>query len=307
MKALRRRTSVCTRSRETDAVSQAGRNHLLRLRRPTISATIICHNEADRIEECLRSIAGWVDEIIVLDSGSTDGTLAIARRYTDRIWTTDDWPGFGVQRNRALEKASGDWVLCIDADERMTPQLRGEIDALMCAPGFDRTLLKVPWCTRFLGKPLRFGRFTRPQTRLFKRAGARYRADLVHEAVVLPERRVAILRSPLEHESWRDYRHLQEKHLGYAWLLARQKHDRGRGSGLAYACLRFITDFIQQYVFRLSMLDGRRGLLISLVLAQYAFHKYAALWALTEQDRLGLTPPCARPARVGGDGWIGQP
>jgi len=221
-----------------------------RLRRPSITATIICRNEADRIEACLDSIAGWVDEIVVLDSGSTDGTLDIVRRYTDKVWETD-WPGFGPQRNRALERATGDWILYIDADERVTPELRAEVDRVMCAPDFDRTLLKMPWRTLLFGKPLRFGRFTSPQSRLFLR---------------------------------RSYEHIQEKHLHYACLLARQKYARGKRGSLIYAGARFFTDFAQQYLLRLSILDGRRGLLISLVLAQYALHKYVALWVLGHSD-----------------------
>lgn len=254
-----------------------------RLRRPSITATIICCNEADRIEACLESIAGWVDEIVVLDSGSTDGTLDIVRRYTGKIWQTD-WPGFGPQRNRALEKATGDWILYIDADERATPELRAEVDRVMCAPDFDRTLLKMPWRTLLFGKPLRFGRFTSPQSRLFLRSGARFRDDLVHEAIMLPECRAGLLRGELEHDSWRSYEHIQEKHLHYACLLARQKYARGKRGSLIYAGARFFTDFAQQYLLRLSILDGWRGLLISLVLAHYALHKYVALWVLGHSD-----------------------
>ncbi|TAM23419.1 MAG: glycosyltransferase family 2 protein, partial [Nevskiaceae bacterium] len=97
-------------------------------RRHTLSVCLICKNEADRIEPCLQSVAGWADELIVFDSGSTDGTVEIVRRYTDQLWITD-WPGYGPQRQRSLEAARGEYVFTIDADERVTPELRAQIDA----------------------------------------------------------------------------------------------------------------------------------------------------------------------------------
>ncbi len=212
----------------------------------------------------------------MLDSGSTDQTVSIARRYTHDVYQTD-WPGYGAQRNRALQKCDGEWVLSIDADERMSAALKADIDRILCESGLDATLLKLPWRTWLFGRPLQFGRYTAPQAKLFKREGARYREHRVHESLILPRRVTRTVRPPLDHRSWRDYQHLQHKHLQYACLLARQKADAGQHSGLRYACLRFFTDFVQQYVLRLGFLDGRRGFLIAIVLGQYAFHKYAAL------------------------------
>ena len=96
-------------------------------RKQTLSVTMIAMNEADRIEPGLQSVTGWADEIIVLDSGSTDNTVEIAKRYTDKVFVTD-WPGYGPQKQRALEKATCDWVFSLDADEELTPQLRCDID-----------------------------------------------------------------------------------------------------------------------------------------------------------------------------------
>lgn len=246
---------------------------------------IICCNEADRIEDCLRSLAGWVDEIVVFDSGSTDGTAAIARRYTDKVWVTD-WPGFGPQRNRALAKTRSDWVLYIDADERVSPELRDEIDRALSLPDLDRTLFRIPWRTHLLGGVINHGRYASPQNRLFKREGARFREHQVHEQIMLPERRVAVLRGKLDHHSWRDYAHLRNKHRRYANLLARHKYEQGKRSSLAYASLRLCTDFVQQYFLRGSVLDGWRGLVISSVLAQYAYWKHADLKAIEDRQRL---------------------
>ncbi|MGH8445724.1 MAG: glycosyltransferase family 2 protein [Solimonas sp.] len=262
------------------------------LRRRSLSVMIICCNEADRIRACLDSVAGWADEIVVFDSGSRDGTADIARRYTDKVFVTD-WPGYGPQRNRALLQCTGDWVFSLDADEALTPALRDEIDTALADPALPYTMLKMPWRTWFFGKPLRFGRYTSPQGKLFKREGARYRDHQVHESLVMPVRLDGFLKAPLDHYSWRDYQHAQEKHLKYACLLAQQKNAAGKRGSMGMATLRFFTDFVQQYVLRLCLLDGWRGFLISLILAQYAFHKYAALATLQARERAALEEQAA--------------
>jgi glycosyltransferase involved in cell wall biosynthesis len=249
--------------------------------RRRLSVFLIVKNEADRIGDCLKSVCGWADQVVVLDSGSTDGTAEIARSLGATVHVTD-WPGFSAQRNRALSMVDGEWVMSIDADERLTPALRAEIDAALCDPALDATLIKMPWRTYFCGKPLRHGRYTSPQGKLFKREGAHYSTRPVHEQLLLPVRKILNLKSPLEHYSWRSYAHAQEKHLQYAVLLAQHKHAQGHRGSLTYASLRFFTDFLQQYVFRLGVLDGWRGFLMAVMLGQYAFHKYAALRAMRE-------------------------
>jgi glycosyltransferase involved in cell wall biosynthesis len=249
--------------------------------RRRLSVFLIVKNEADRIDDCLASVCGWADQVVVLDSGSTDGTVEIARARGATVVQTD-WPGFSAQRNRALGMVDGEWVLSIDADERLTPALRAEIDAALSDPKLDATLIKMPWRTYFCGKPLRYGRYTSPQGKLFRREGAHYSTRPVHEQLLLPQRRVLNLKSPLDHYSWRSYAHAQEKHLQYAVLLAQHKHAQGKRGSLVYASLRFFTDFLQQYLFRLGLLDGWRGFLMAVMLGQYAFHKYAALRAMRE-------------------------
>lgn len=245
-------------------------------RRARLSVFVICKDEADRIETCLKSVAGWADELVVLDSGSNDGTVELARQYADKLVQTD-WPGYGPQRNRALQHISGEWGFSLDADERLTPELRDEIDRCLDRPGQDSTVMMIPWKTYFFGKPLRFGRYASPQGKLFKLDGARYLDHQVHESLVMPRRKESVLKYPLEHFSWRSYQHIQEKHLKYAGLLALQKNNQGQRGTVAYATLRFFTDFIHQFVFRGGFMDGWRGFLMAVVLGQYAFHKYAAL------------------------------
>jgi glycosyltransferase involved in cell wall biosynthesis len=238
---------------------------------------MICRDEADRVEAALQSVAGWADEIVVFDSGSTDATPEIVRRYTDRLFITD-WPGFGVQRQRCLEAASGDWVLLLDADERITPALRHEIDGVLASrPG--NVAYQARWETWLFGKRLRFaGRFDAPQTRLYPRGSVQFPPWPVHETPELSVIAVHQLRGRIEHHSFRDYRQLATKHLDYGCLLAEGKFKAGKRASMPQAVLRAGWEFLSQYLLRGLVFEGGRGLLLAAVLAQYAFHKYAALY-----------------------------
>ncbi|MDO6693010.1 glycosyltransferase family 2 protein [Aliiglaciecola sp. 3_MG-2023] len=251
--------------------------------RRKISCFMIVCNEADRIEASLAPLAGWVDQLVVLDSGSTDGTVELAKKYTDSVYQTD-WPGFGAQRNRALTYCEHDWVLNIDADEVITAELKQEIDDVLSEPNLDATFIKFPWHTFLFGKTLKHGRYASPQGKLFLKEGANFKHRSVHESLEMPVENVRILKSPLLHYSWRDYYHVQEKHLKYAVLGAGDKAKKNKKSSLSFAVLRFFVDFLQQYLFRLGFLDGKRGFLMAVILGQYGFHKYAALWALNQEN-----------------------
>lgn len=272
----------------------------LRPGRRCLSAFIICQNESDRIERCLASLQGWADQIVVLDSGSTDGTQDIVRRYTPLLVETD-WPGYGPQRNRALAHCSHDWVLSIDADEWLSDELKASIDAALSEPDLRATVLKLPWRTHFLGRQMRFGRYSTPQAKMFRREGTRFRDHQVHESLLMTLPRIErVVRGPLHHDSWRSFEHAQQKHLKYAGLLAAQKFAAGKRSNLLYAALRFKVDFLQQYVLRGGFLDGWRGLLMAMMLGQYAFAKYAALWSLEQQARHGNVDADALPRSLRG-------
>lgn len=253
------------------------------MQRRKISCFLIVCNEADRIEAALKPLAGWVDQLIVLDSGSTDGTVEIASKYADKVYQTD-WPGFGPQRNRALGYCEHDWVMNIDADEVVTETLKSEIDAVMSQPDLNVTMLEIPWHTYLFGKPLKHGRYSSPQGKIFLKEGANFKDRSVHESLEMPEKTIKVLKSPLLHYSWRDYYHAQEKHLKYGVLGAEEKAKKNKRTSLSYAMLRFFVDFTQQYIFRLGFLDGKRGFLMAVILGQYAFHKYAALWSINQQQ-----------------------
>ena len=253
-------------------------------RRHSLSVLLICHNEADRIDACLASVAGWADEIVVFDSGSGDATIEIAQRYSDRIYITD-WPGYGAQRQRALDAARGDFILALDADEAVTPALRAEIDDELSAATPRAVAYRIRWQPLLLGRRLRFGgRYASPQKRLFRRDGAHYAPATVHENVSFPPGPVLTLKARIEHDSYRDYHHAVGKHARYAWLLAQEKHARGEQCSLWFAPLRGSFEFLLQYLGRGLIFEGRRGVLLSLLLAQYAHQKYAALWTLTASN-----------------------
>ncbi len=259
------------------------------MRQHRISCFVITYNEADRIERCLKPLANWVDQLIVLDSGSTDGTVDLVRQFTDEVHITD-WPGFGKQRNRALALCEHEWVLNVDADEEVTDPLKQEIDQLLSAPSVPFTLVNIPWRTVLFGGELTRGRYSSPQGKLFLKAGAAFKDRPIHETLLLPKEISRTTRQGLLHYSWRSFYHLQEKHLKYAQLMAQQKFEQGKRASLGYATLRLFVDFFQQYVLRLGMLDGWRGLIMAMVLGFYAFNKYAALAVLVkEQQRMSTT------------------
>lgn len=252
-------------------------------RKVKVSATVITMNEADNIGDCLASVRQVADEIIVLDSGSTDATAEIARQYADVVEVTD-WPGFGIQKQRALDRATGDWVLSIDADERITEELAREINHHLADP--DADAYKLPWAVTIYGRRLDFGRSGRAPLRLFRREGVSFSDALVHEKILIPQgRKVRTLRGRLTHYTHRDYGHSLEKSAKYAWLGAREKHRRGkRTRTLLYPTLRGLMTFVQVYFLRFGFLDGQVGYLTAVTYAQVTFNKYAGLWTLGRED-----------------------
>lgn len=255
-----------------------------RQRNRKVSATIITKNEEDHIADCLKSARLVADEIIVLDSGSTDRTVDIAREYADILEVTD-WPGFGIQKQRALEKATGDWVLSLDADERVTPELAREINHHLAAP--DADAYKLPWAVTIYGSRLDFGRSGRAPLRLFRREGVSFSDALVHERILIPEgRKIKTLRGRLTHYTHRDFGHSLEKSAKYAWLGSLEKHRRGKKTRtMLYPTLRGLMTFIQVYFIRFGFLDGAVGYLTAVTYAQVTFNKYAGLWTLERPGR----------------------
>lgn len=215
-------------------------------RRATLSAVLIVKNEAHHLKACLATLA-WADEIVVLDSGSSDGTQAIARQCGARLYESAAWPGYGPQRRLAQRHATGDWVLHIDADERCTPQLRASIQRVLQANVTDviHTITRRSWV---FGRFLRYGGFDHPTRlkRLYARRRTQYNASLVHERVEVPAgMRTALLRGALLHYPFSSLRHYQEKNARYAAAWAEQRHRRGRKASLMQGILHGLGCFVR--------------------------------------------------------------
>jgi len=254
---------------------------------PTLAAVLIVCNEAHNLAAALHSVQ-FADEIIVVDSGSTDDTLAIARRYTDKVFSETDWQGFGVQRQRAQARASADWILMLDADERVTPELQAEIKQVV-AKNEQTQVYAVPrlsWC---------FGRFIRHSgwypdyvVRLYPRSQAGYGAATVHEKVEYStalQRRE--LRGDLLHYTYRDMEHYLVKSAGYAAAWAAQRQQQGRRGSLLQGMLHGVGCFVKMYLLRWGFLDGKQGLLLALLSAHSTFVKYADLWTRCQKNSTG--------------------
>lgn len=245
----------------------------------TLSVTIIACDEADRIGACLASVHGWADDIVVFDSGSTDGTPDLCRRYGVRLFETD-WPGYGVQKQRALDAATGDWVLSLDADERVTPELRSEIDRVVCLDDPAVAGYRVRWHLEAFGGHMDFGRWTRSPLRLFRRERARFETKPVHEKVVIPAGggRTERLESILRHAIYRDHQHARDKYRHYAELQTRVRHAGGRRTLRVEAPLRAAINFLDNLLIRLGVLDGRHGWFMAREQARYTWLKYHLQW-----------------------------
>lgn len=250
------------------------------MKKHTLSVILITKNEADRVERCLLSVKDLADEIIILDSGSTDETVSICQKYSDNIEITD-WPGFGKQKQRALDKATCDWVLSIDADEALDGKMQAALSALLAKDQIQKDAYKLPWGVTLYGKTLKYGRSARSVLRLFKRQGARYTLDEVHETVIPCSRNIGSLQGLLLHYTHRDYKHGLDKAAQYAWLGAQKYHRKGKKShGLFVALLRAIWTFFLIYIIRRGFLDGSIGFIMAMTYAQVNFNKYVGLWLL---------------------------
>jgi glycosyltransferase involved in cell wall biosynthesis len=247
-----------------------------------LSAVIITRNEAAVIARCLESVA-WADEIIVLDSASTDDTADIARRLGAKVTIANDWPGYGPQKNRALAQAAGDWVLAIDADEWVTPDLRAEIERVIAEPA-QHVAYAMRRRSSYCGRYMRHsGWWPDRITRLFKRSSARFSDDLVHERLIVSGS-TGELGAPLMHEAIRDLDHALVKMNSYSSAGARMQFARGRGGSLTEAVWHGAWTFVRTYVLRAGFLDGREGFMLAVSNAEGAYYRYLKLALLAEKQ-----------------------
>lgn len=240
-----------------------------------LSVILITMNEAANIRACLESV-DWADEIVVVDAGSTDGTLEIAREFTSHVYLHPDWPGFGPQKNHALDYATGDWVLSLDADERVTPELRAEIAAVLASPHAEG--YRIPRLSSFCGRFMHHSGW-RPDyvLRLFRRDKGRFSDALVHEAVQL-QGRIDNLKHDLLHYSYRDLDDVLLKLNGYSSAAAEMLERRGKRGGLARALFHGFWAFFRTYFLRAGFLDGREGFVLAVMNAENSYYRYLKLW-----------------------------
>jgi len=238
-----------------------------------LSVVLITHNAVAQLPECLASVA-FADEVVVVDSGSGDGTAEVAARYGARV-LMKEWLGFGRQKQFAVEQAAHDWVLCLDADERVSPELAASIVRALQAPAAPA--YRMARRNRFLGRWLRHGEgYPDWSLRLFDRRHARWSDDEVHEKVVYAAA-PGTLAGDLLHESGEDLDRYLEKQNRYTALAAQELHRRGRRAGLAELALSPLLRFFKFYLLRLGFLDGLPGLVHISIGCMNSFMKYAKL------------------------------
>jgi len=239
-----------------------------------VSAIIITKNAGSMIRRCVESVA-WADETIVVDSGSTDDTAEICRAMGVNFSVSADFPGFSPQKNRALDLATGDWVVSVDADEWITPELRDEMLAAMAKP--TAAAYAVPRRSSFCGRYMKHsGWWPDHVIRLFRRDAARFSDDRAHERLLV-EGVTRKLKQPLMHEAISTMDQMLGKMNLYSTASARMLHERGRKASLATAVFHGSWAFFRTYILRLGFLDGREGFILAVANAEGSYYRYVKL------------------------------
>ncbi len=245
-----------------------------------VSVVVPTLNEADRLPACLASL-GWAAEVIVADAGSTDGTLEIARQLGARIVEVRGLTIAG-QRNAAMDVATQPWVLAVDADERVTPELAASIAQAVAAPTAEA--YRIHFRNRYLGAPMERGGWGHDRHIRLTRAHLRWRVKQVHESLEV-DGPVADLCGRMDHDSYRDLHHQLAKVTTYSVWGAKDLKARGKDVGLSHLVVRPVWRFIKCYFLRGAWREGTRGLVLSVVDAWSGFAKYALLWDLERQEQ----------------------
>ena len=245
-----------------------------------LSVIVITKNEAQHIARCLKSV-NWADEIIVFDSGSDDDTVKICTQFTDKVFVTD-WPGFGPQKQRALDKAQYDWVLSVDADEEISEALKQEIQQAMLQASTDG--FEIPRLSSYCGKKIKHaGWWPDHVLRLFKREKGRFTDDVVHERILV-EGKTHRLKSPILHEAFVDTEEVLHKINSYSSLGAQKLLTQGKSAGVGLAIGKGLWTFIRTYFLQAAILDGAEGLMLAISNAEGSYYKYLKLRQLVKRQ-----------------------
>ena len=246
--------------------------------RATISICVITFNEENNIRACLESVK-WADEIIVVDSLSTDRTVEIAREYTDCI-IQRPWPGHVEQKNFALAQAQSDWVLCLDADERVSPELANEIKNVLSTDNVPEAGFIMPRKTHYLGRWITHGGwYPGRKLRLVRRGEARWKGINPHDHLYV-EGSVGKLTGDIYHYTYKDIADHLNTIDKFTTIAAKEMCARGKGIAPAHMLLNPCAKFLKMYLLRLGFLDGLAGFVVAVLSSYYVFLKYAKLWEL---------------------------
>ena len=244
-----------------------------------ISAVVITKNEERNIRECLASL-DWVDEIIVVDAGSTDRTVSLAKKSTKKVYVRP-WEGYGEAKNFALSRAKGDWILWLDADERVPPELREEIKDTLKSSAAEVSGFDMPRKAFFLGKWIRHcGWYPGRVTRLFRRSSGKFTEDKVHERLLVRGKTLS-LREDLLHYTDPNLFHYFDKFNRYTSFAAEDLQKQGRRFSYATLLLNPVWIFVKMYVLKRGFLDGIQGFILCVLSSCYVFTKYAKLWEIS--------------------------
>jgi glycosyltransferase involved in cell wall biosynthesis len=250
----------------------------------TISVVIITYNEERNIMDCLESVK-WADEIVLVDSISQDRTVELCRKITDKIYRRP-WPGFGPQKNFGIDHTTSEWILIVDADERVPAALRNEIIETVRQPG-EKVGYHIPRRNFWYGKWIRWaGMYPDYQLRLFKKAAGRYNDVLVHENLIL-NGPTGYLKNPLDHITERRLSDHMKKFMQYTTLAAEEKAKKRDEVSIFDLAFNHAATFIKSYLIRQGFRDGIHGFIVSVLAGMYTFVKYAKLWEMRESKDRG--------------------
>ena len=246
-----------------------------------LSVILITKNEEANLKDCLESVS-FATEIIVVDSQSSDKTVEIAHSFGAKVENTSDWPGFGPQKNRALALATQDWILSIDADERVTPELKNEILAAI-ESSFPSNCYAIPRLSWYCGRFIKHSGWHPDYVdRLFKRGTAKFSDHLVHERL-LPTGHVGKLKNHFLHYSFNNFSQVLQKIDTYSTASAKQAFEKGKKSSVSKAIGHALWAFFRTYFFRLGFLDGQQGLALAISNAEGTYYRYIKIWLLHQK------------------------
>jgi len=255
---------------------------MTKTRTVSLTAIILTFNNERLLPACLESVQ-WADEIIIYDSGSTDNTHTIAGQYNATVIIDNEWSGFGVQRQKAQQQATSDWLLWVDSDEVVSVALRQSIECALVAPE-AQNVYSINRLSDFFGKPIRHsGWYPDRIVRLHSREHYRYNDAIVHEKIDCPTASVLPLAGDLLHYTTDSFLGYMSKSLRYANDWAQASYAKGRRVSVLGITMRTLFAFVRKFIIKKGFLDGRHGFLLAMQSSHYTFNKYFALWSLQQK------------------------